>query len=177
MALAGNSTKPGLLARKATEMQDIKHTLYKIYYSHGLVYIGMTNQRLNSRLRGHFFKTPMMRNIDIEAVARIECVEVPTKADMLVQEIYLINKFKPPINGDRRARDDLTFELPPLDFQPYECKLMEKWKSQITERDRAHGKRTAEQRVKDEAKGMLKIQRRNSEITEDEYWERRERIN
>jgi len=51
------------------------HTLYKIFYGNTLVYLGRTNQPLQNRLRGHFFKKPMHRCIDIELVTRIEYAE------------------------------------------------------------------------------------------------------
>jgi len=115
-------------------MKSDKHTLYKIYYSIGLVYVGRTNQPLNDRLRGHFKKAPMMRQIEIEAVTLIESVEVPTEADMFVYEIYLINKYKPMLNGNK-AKGELTVELPELSFRPYDCKLIEKWKTELIESD------------------------------------------
>lgn len=44
--------------------------LYKIYYDDVLVYLGRTKQPLQTRLRGHFFKKPMHRVIDIQQVSR-----------------------------------------------------------------------------------------------------------
>jgi len=157
-------------------MQQIKHTLYKIYYDCGLVYVGRTNQKLNDRLRGHFFKTPMMRNIDIEAVTFIESAELLTESNMVLYEVYYICRLKPPLNGVGMARDDLTVDLPPLNFKPYDCKLMDKWKAQITERDREHSRLSAEQRKIAETKRALRNQRRDGSITEVEYWERLEAL-
>ena len=61
------------------------NTLYRIYEGNKIVYIGRTHQPLNNRLRGHFFKRPMHRNIDIFQVSQIEYVELPTVADMFIQ--------------------------------------------------------------------------------------------
>ena len=72
------------------------NTIYKIYYKQGLAYIGRTRQKLSDRMRGHFFKKPMHREIDIEAVTLIEYVELPSVADMYCYEILLINALKCP---------------------------------------------------------------------------------
>ena len=153
-------------------MKPVKHTLYKIYYNIGLVYVGRTNQPLNARLRGHFKKTPMMRQIEIEAVTLIESVEVPTEADMYVYEIYLINKHKPCLNGNI-GKGELTAELPELEFKPYTCKLLDKWKAELVESDKAYNDRKAEKRRRMEEKRAQRIKSRvqleNGEITVEEY--------
>ena len=156
-------------------MKSDKHTLYKIYYSIGLVYVGRTNQPLNDRLRGHFKKAPMMRQIEIEAVTLIESVEVPTEADMFVYEIYLINKYKPMLNGNK-AKGELTIELPELDFRPYDCKLIEKWKTELTESDSEYWETREHLRMMTEKHYALKQQLRQQvkcgEISYDEMHDR-----
>jgi len=118
------------------EIQVKQHyILYKIYSENCLLYIGRTKQPLQRRLHGHFFKAPMMRAINIECVTKIEYAELPTEADMYVWEVILINQLKPPLNRDDKAHDALTLEIPPLPFQEYECKLMDKWKEQIRAAD------------------------------------------
>lgn len=118
--------------------------LYKIYYrgpngsnSDGLVYIGRTRQALNTRLRGHFFKKPMHRMIDIFQVSKIEYAAFNTVADMYLYEIYFINKEKPPLNRDDKADDILTVELPPVKWKQHDCHLMEKWKAEIVDGETA----------------------------------------
>ena len=151
------------------------HTLYKIHYAHGLAYIGRTNQKLSDRLRSHFFKKPMHREIDIDAVTLIEYAELPSVADMYCYEILLINALKPMYNHSDRARDELSNELATLcsrlEFRPWESPLMEKWKTQIAERDRAaEAERKAEIAREIEQREMRR-KRRASEITEDEYYD------
>lgn len=114
--------------------------LYKIYYGDNLVYLGRTIQPLNDRLRGHFFKKPMYRIIDIDAVTKIEYAEFKTRADMYLYEIYYINKLKPHFNCDDKAKDELTVVLPEIEFKEYECNLIDKWKS-ILQRDEKTKKR------------------------------------
>ena len=151
------------------------HTLYKIHYAHGLAYIGRTKQKLSDRLRGHFFKKPMHREIDIDAVTLIEYAELPSVADMYVWEVLLINALKPMHNHDDKARDELDAELATLcsrlEFKPYTTPLIDKWKMQIAERDRAD----AEKRKAEIARGIegleMRRKKRAGEITEDEYWD------
>ena len=109
--------------------------LYKIYSENCLLYVGRTKQPLQQRLHGHFFKKPMMRDINIECVTKIEYALLPTEADLNLMEIYYINKLKPPLNRDDKAADSLTIELPELEFREYDCRLMEKWRKQIRELD------------------------------------------
>ena len=111
------------------------NTLYKIYYDIGVVYIGRTRQPLNNRLRGHFFKIPMFRGVDIFAVTKVEYAELETVADMFVMEVIEINRHKPDLNCDDKARDNLTLDLPEIEYKPYECRLMDKWKEAIEKRD------------------------------------------
>lgn len=116
-------------------MSKNKFLIYKIYYSGPggdfVAYLGRTKQPINARLRGHFFKMPMHKMIDIFSVSKIELAECKTEADMFLYEIYYINRFKPALNRDDKARDGLTFEIPELEFQLYDCNLLDKWKNQL----------------------------------------------
>lgn len=112
-----------------------KFIIYKIFSENGLIYIGRTKQQLQTRLHGHFFRKPMHREIDINCVTKIEYANFSTEADMFLYEIYYINKFKPPLNRDDKAHDNLTIELPEVEFLEYECPLMSKWKEQIFQND------------------------------------------
>lgn len=122
-------------------MKEKKYVLYKIFYSGAdgdfVAYLGRTKQPINARLRGHFYKLPMHKLIDIFSVSRIELAECKSEADMFLYEIYYINKFKPALNRDDKAADDLTISLPELEFRPYECKLLEKWKNDLRPRPEA----------------------------------------
>lgn len=121
-------------------MEKRKFLLYKIYYSTDenndeLVYIGRTKQSLNTRLHGHFFKAPMMRELDINQVSRIEYACFNTVADMYVMEVVLINRYKPRLNKDDKAPDQLTISFPDVPFFPHDCPHMERWKNEISDRD------------------------------------------
>lgn len=110
------------------------HYLYRIYYGNEIVYIGRTSQELPQRLRGHFFNKPTMRKIDLSQTTLVEAVELPTRADMYVYEVFYINKLKPLLNCDDKAKDALTIELPELHWQTVELPLKEKWLKLLNER-------------------------------------------
>ncbi len=122
-------------------MSKEAHILYKVYYDEKIVYLGRTNQSLENRLRGHFLKKPMHRVLDPRNVSSIEYATFNTVADMYVYEIYYINKLKPPLNRDDKARDELTVELPEVDWTPYVPRNMDKWIERITEDERLEKER------------------------------------
>lgn len=106
--------------------------LYKIYYGDYVAYLGRTKQKINDRLRGHFFQiNKMYRPIDIALVTKIEIAELPTQADMYIYEIYYINTLKPSLNSDDKALDDLTVMLPELKWENHWPHLMDKWKMKL----------------------------------------------
>lgn len=109
----------------------MKYILYRIYYSDNIIYLGRTKQKINDRLRGHFFSKPMHKTISIHNVNKIEIAECKTESDMTVYEVYYINKLKPVLNRDDKAYDELTIELPELNWIEHNCHLLEKWKDQI----------------------------------------------
>lgn len=114
---------------------DKRNLLYRIYYDDVLMYVGRTRQKLARRLHGHFFGAPMHRKLDIFLTTRVEYAECDTEADMFLYEIYYINKDKPPANCDDRAYDDLTVELPALEWKRNDMHLFDKWKDEIIQRD------------------------------------------
>lgn len=112
------------------------YLLYKVFYKGAdgefIAYLGRTKQRINARLRGHFKQLPMHKLIDIFSVSHIEIAECKTEADMFLYEIYYINKYKPTLNKDDKSKEELTIELPELDFKTlHNEEIMEKWKSEI----------------------------------------------
>ena len=78
-------------------------------------------------------------------------------------------------NHDDKARDELSVELAALsrrlEFRPWESPLMEKWKKQKAERDRA----VFEKFEAEMARGIegleMRRKKRAGEITEDEYFD------
>lgn len=125
--------------------------MYKVFYKGAdgefIAYLGRTKQRINARLRGHFKQLPMHKLIDIFSVSRIEVAECKTEADMFLYEIYYINKYKPTLNKDDKSKEELTIELPELDFKTlHNEEIMEKWKSEIAgEREAAERKEELEE--------------------------------
>lgn len=127
------------------------YLLYKVFYKGAdgefIAYLGRTKQRINARLRGHFKQLPMHKLIDIFSVSRIEVAECKTEADMFLYEIYYINKYKPTLNKDDKSKEELTIELPELDFKTlHNEEIMKKWKSEIAgEREAAERKEKLEE--------------------------------
>ncbi len=111
--------------------QTKKHVVYRIWYGDTLVYVGRTNQPLQTRIRGHLMAKPMHRSIDINQVSLIEYHEFDTEADMNLYEIYLILTLHPPLNVDDKTRDYPTVTLPAIDWQIFKTPLWEKWKQKI----------------------------------------------
>lgn len=105
--------------------------LYRIYYGDHIVYVGRTRQELQTRIRGHMFAKRMHKNISIHSVSKIEYAECKTQADMYLYEIYYICKLKPDINRDDKPRDNLTLELPELEWKEFKPANWEKWKEEL----------------------------------------------
>lgn len=109
--------------------------LYRIWYKDFIAYLGRTKQPLQERMHGHMFAAPMHRAIDIHNVSRIEYTELSTEADMNLYEIYFINLWKPPLNIDDKAKDNLTIFLPALTWEEFIPKNWEKWKRELNSED------------------------------------------
>lgn len=146
-------------------------TLYRIYYGDSIVYLGRTMQPLQNRIRGHLFKKPMHRAICIEQVSKIEYATFQSEADMFLYEIYFINKWKPPLNVDDKAADELTIALPEVKWEVFTTHLWEKWKSEIAAKDAEEEERKARKYAVFEKDQEMRRKRRAGEITEDEYFD------
>lgn len=105
--------------------------LYRIWYGNCLAYLGRTKQPLQARIRGHMFAKPMRRAIDIHNVTKIEYTEFQSEADMNLYEIYFINLWKPPLNVDDKARDELSVVLFDCEWKEFVPKNWEEWKNTI----------------------------------------------
>jgi len=137
--------------------------LYRIFYESQMVYLGRTKQPLQDRIRGHMFKRPMHRDIDISLVVKIEYAEFKTEADMNVYEIYFINEFKPPFNRDDKAQDKLSFSLPCVQWNIFKTKLWDKWKEKINA-----------DIAEEENKRITRIEHNNQRLIMREKWHRNE---
>lgn len=81
------------------------------------------------------FNKPMHRAINIHNVTKIEYTELQTEADMNLYEIYFINLWKPPLNVDDKAKDDLTISLPDLQWAEFIPFKWDEWKTQLKSED------------------------------------------
>lgn len=146
------------------------YILYKIYYGDHLVYLGRTKQPLQNRLRGHLFKKPMHRVIDISQVSKVEYAMFKTEADMNLYEIYYINLYKPQLNIDDKTRDELTVKLPEVEFEVYNCPNWDKWKRQLN----IVLNESVEKKARCDAIPLeyanLRKKKQNKELSEEEYY-------
>ena len=140
-----------------------------------MLYLGRTKQKLQTRPRGHFFNKPMHRHIYIDTVKKIEYAEFKTEADMFLYEIYLINKLKPPLNRDDKAADDLTVNLPFIEFKEFNCNLMDKWGKVFKEHEEKEERRKKARKIYFEELREMRKKFRAGEITEDEYYDFKEK--
>ena len=149
------------------------HSLYRIYYGEPpvLVYVGRTNQPIQTRIHGHLFKKPMQRIICISQVSKIEVAELETEADMNLYEIYYILQLHPPLNVDDKTRDYPTIELPPLTWSEWKTPLWEKWKDEIAKIESKEKTAREEYRKAQEDLRVLRGLRRTGEITEEKYFD------
>lgn len=146
-------------------------TLYRIFYGDSIVYLGRTMQPLQNRIRGHLFKKPMHRVIHIEQVTKIEYTTFQSEADMFLYEIYFINLWKPALNRDDLAPDELSVALPDVEWKEFKTPLWEKWRKKIAESDTEIEHRRQRKAIAFEKDREMRQKRRSGEISEDEYWD------
>lgn len=147
-----------------------KFTLYKIWYGDCLVYLGRTKQPLQNRIRGHLFKKPMHRTIYIDQVTKIEYAEFQSEADMNVYEVYFINLYKPPLNCDDKAKDDLHIQLPDVEWKEFTTHLWDKWKSELQQSDDEYRLRQQEKSALLELRRVMRRKFAAGEIPENDYF-------
>ena len=155
-------------------------TLYKIYYGEELIYLGRTAQLLQDRIRNHLFKKPGLKKIDINKISKIEYAEFETRADMYLYEIYYINLYKPMLNKDDKARDELTVRLPDISFTEWTTPLWEKWKEEINDTERKYQelkiKIDAFEEQRRRRKSQLHKLYKDGAINSEQYWEESNKI-
>lgn len=144
-------------------------TLYRIFYGEEIVYLGRTMQPLQNRIRGHLFKKPLHREICIDQVSKIEYATFKSQADMYLYEIYLINLWKPKLNKDDKAFDELTFRLPDVEWNLFTTPLWDKWKKEIEDSNVLYQKEKEDKQELFEKKMEMRRKLRCGEISEDEY--------
>lgn len=144
--------------------------LYKIWYGDCLVYLGRTKQPLQNRIRGHLFKKPMHRTIFIDQVTKIEYAEFQSEADMNVYEVYFINLYKPPLNCDDKANDDLHIQLPEVEWKIFTTHLWDKWKSDLQKSDDVYRLKQQEKSALLELRRVMRRKAATGEISENDYF-------
>ena len=85
--------------------------------------------------------------IDIHNVTKIEYTMLSTEADMNLYEIYYINLWKPPLNVDDKAKDNLTITLPELEWKKFVPANWDKWKEQLKNNRLVRWHKTKNERI------------------------------
>lgn len=158
------------MVRMAKPLNFGGFVLYRIFYGDSIAYLGRTMQPLQNRIRGHLFKKPMHRVLHIEQVSKIEYATFESEADMYLYEIYFINLWHPPLNRDDKASDNMTVELPPVEWRLFYTPLWDKWKKEIEKSDEADEINRRKKFEAFEKDTQMRKKRRAGEISEDEYW-------
>lgn len=153
-----------------------KHTLYRIYYGDNIVYVGRTNQPLSTRIRGHLLAKPMHRKLSIDLITRIEYAEFESEADMNLYEIYYILLLHPTLNVDDKTRDFPTVCLPDIEFKKAEFPLWGKWRKEILESGNEYQRLRARRNEIVEEQRILRSMWHTGELTEDEYYDKHDRL-
>ena len=100
-----------------------------------IIYIGKTGD-MDSRIRNHIDSGHLPLSC-YKTIEKIEYIEVPTKVDMDILELYLINKFKPFFNRLDKEKSELYTNITnDLQWKPYskvDYKLLLKYKNQLKE--------------------------------------------
>lgn len=150
--------------------------VYRIYYGDNIVYVGRTKQPLTDRLRGHFFKKPMYKRIDVELVTKIEYSMLPTEADMNLYEIYYILTLHPTLNVDDKSKDYPTVSLPELKWEEWKGEILNKWIAEITkQKEKA---KTVYERIREirQEISVVRAQIRCGEISEEEGFNKLDKL-
>ena len=112
----------------------------------------------------------MHRSISVNLVTKIEYAESLTEADMNLYEIYFINLWKPSLNIDDKCKDELTIQLPDVEWKTFTTPLWNKWKEEITAIDQEYQMQKQEQAAKREMDRIMKRKLLSGEIPEEEYY-------
>lgn len=154
-----------------TKKATFNFTIYRVYYGDDIVYLGRTKQPLQDRIRGHVFKKPMHRDIDINHVTKIEYATFATEADMNVYEVYFINLYKPIFNCDDKALDSLSVSLPDVKWVQFVTPLWSKWAKKVADKDAAEKLERKRKIEFDMKKREMRQKWHAGEIAESEYYE------
>ena len=116
------------------------------------------------------FKKPMHRTIFIDQVTKIEYAEFQSEADMNVYEVYYINLYKPSLNCDDKAEDNLHIQLPDVEWKEFTTHLWDKWKSELQQSDDEYRLRQQEKSALLELRRVMRRKFASGEISENDYF-------
>ena len=151
-----------------------KHIVYRIYYGDQIVYVGRTNQPLQTRIRGHLFAKPMHRILNIDLISKVEFHEFDSEADMNLYEIYYILLLHPVFNVDDKTKDYPTVQLPAVEFTTATFKKWDIWKEEIRQKEIDGKTKSMRRRELMEKLHIIRSLWHTGEMSEEEYYDRRD---
>ena len=154
-----------------------KHIVYRIYYGDQIVYVGRTNQPLQTRIRGHLFAKPMHRILNIDLISKVEFHEFDSEADMNLYEIYYILLLHPVFNVDDKTKDYPTVQLPEVEFTTATFKKWDIWKEEIRQKEIDGKTKSMRRRELMEKLHIIRSLWHTGEMSEEEYYARRDTMN
>lgn len=78
---------------------------FRHYLSNEIIYVGQTSRNMSSRMKEHFGKRGHLPSKCYKSVGKIEYIDIGTKADARLVELYFINKYKPKYNTEGKVDD------------------------------------------------------------------------
>lgn len=104
-----SETKEPIVIKKTTPIK--RKLMYCVYrflnYENEILYIGKTKD-INIRMNTHFGDKGHLGKDKYEQVSRIEYMICDNESDMVVKEIYFINKYKPPFNTQSLCNGEIS---------------------------------------------------------------------
>ena len=92
-----------------------------------IIYVGKANN-INIRISQHFSNAGHLLQECYAEVERIEYIELPTKIDMDIKELYYINKWKPKYNIINKQEEELGLIINDCDIWIVYTTKFEKYK-------------------------------------------------
>jgi excinuclease UvrABC nuclease subunit len=85
--------------------------VYRFINENGaIIYVGKTSD-IVKRINQHFSENGHLPSVCYSSVASVECIELKSKIDMDIRELYFINKWKPMYNQKDKQKEDMNVIL------------------------------------------------------------------
>ena len=112
-------TPPETIYTKSTSSYkaDAICGVYRYIYKDEVIYVGKSDSNIGSRIKAHSKEDRFQPFL---GECEISYAKLANPALTTIYETYLINKYKPKLNMAMKYDDEISFELPELDWQKLE---------------------------------------------------------